>query len=352
MTEFPGLRAGFRLAEGPATSGSLGKGAWSTSGPALWAASLPRGPQDGSGVVAVAHGSRSGIEEGLYGGRLLFERVIVTPRVREAGFVLSEQAWTVDVWNTHRRLPRTLSSIQITGGSGLAIGGTSPREFGSMQAVQYTATLGMEGPALVDNVVVWVFAGVSGTDLRVTGSRLTLFSARIDWNEPFHENLGWKTTVLTAYSGAEQRAGLRTRPRVALSFRVATTTPRENAALEALVHGWQARVFGVPVWPERSQLLADAATGATVLQVDTQDRPSVEAGGLVALWRDPFTWKAFSVVSVSTGTVTLATRLTEDWPAGSWVLPVRRGRLLDEQALGRPTNWLRDGTFTFSCEAL
>lgn len=351
MTEFPGRLSGLRLAEGPATSTNLAKGAWSTSGPRCFGGT-PRGPLAGSGVVEVAHVPAAGIEEGLYAGRLLFERVIVTPRSRDAGFVLSEQSWVVDVWNTHRRLPRTLSEIQITGGSGLAIVGPSPRLFGSMQAVQYTATLGMEGPALVDNVVVWVFAGVAGTDLHVTGSRLTLFSPRPCWSEPFREVLGWKTTVLTAYSRAEQRASLRTRPRVGLAFRVASTTAREAAALEALLHGWQARVFGVPVWPEKSALLAAAATGSNVLQVSTQDRPSFEVGGLVALWRDPFTWKAFSVSAVSAGSVTLATQLTEDWAAGAWVVPVRRGRLLQEQALGRPTNWLRDGNFSFSCEAL
>ena len=353
MATLPGFLPAWELRGfPPVLSADLDQHSASFGGGALGSPGAP-GALAGGGVVALVSQGLAGSEAPMFGGEL-FEKVLVLPRTKDVGFLLSAVVWDVEVWNTHRREARALTGITVTGSGGLQVTGGlgDTATFGPGQSSIYLATLAGQGDATIATVATWSFTGETGADMAVTGTRLTLFSPRCDWSEPFREVLGWKTTVLTAYSRAEQRASLRTRPRVGLAFRVASTTAREAAALEALLHGWQARVFGVPVWPEKSALLASAATGSNVLQASTQDRPSFEVGGLVALWRDPFTWKAFSVSAVSAGSVTLATQLTEDWAAGAWVVPVRRGRLLQEQALGRPTNWLRDGNFSFSCEAL
>lgn len=354
MTEFPGLRAGLRLAEGPATSGSLGKGAWSTSGPLLWAASLPRGPQGGSGVVAVAHGPQPGIEEGLYGGRLLFERVIVTPRSRDAGFVLSEQRWVVDVWNTHRRLPRTLSSIQITGAGGLQVSGGlgSAANFGPGQSSIYLATLAGQGDPTIQATATWNFTGETGADMTVTGTRITVFSPEIDWSDGFTETIEFLTSVLASTSGAEQRIQLRTKPRYGAAFRVLTLEAQDSAALDALLFGWQGRVFGVPWWMDASVLTAQANPGDTTLQVDTTARASYQAGGLVMLWRDQHTWEAMGVLAVSSGSVSLSSQVVGTWPAGALVVPLKRGRMSDMVDVDGPTNWASVFQVSFECEVV
>lgn len=354
MATLPGFLLGWELRGFPPVmsadldqhSASFGGGLLGTA-PALGAVSSP-GP-----VALVSHGL-DGIGAPMFGGLELFEKVLVLPRTKAVGFVLSPMSWDVEVWNTHRREARALTALTLAGSGGLQVtgglGGTAT--FGPGQSSIYLATLAGQGDATIATVATWSFTGETGADMTVTGTRLTLFSPRCDWSEPFRERLGWLSTVLTSYAGAEQRTALRTEPRVTVTFRVTTTTPRETAALEALLFGWQARTFGVPLWPQKSPLLAPAAPGDFSLQVDSTLRPGFRAGGLVALWTSPHTWAAFQVARIDGATLHLESQVLEDWPAGAWAVPVLRGGLLTEQQLGRPVNWLTASLFEFSCEAV
>ena len=311
------------------------------------------GAAGGSGVVGLVSQVLQGQEAPMFGGEL-FEKILVLPREKDAGFVISPTAWDVEVWNSHRGQARILAAVGIAGPGGLSLSGGlgTSATFGPGRSSIYLATLAGVGDATIRSVATWHFTGESGADMTVTGTRLTLFSPRCDWSEPPRERLSWLTTVLTSYEKSEQRAALRQEPRVTLVFRVVTTTPRETAALETLLFGWQARTFGVPLWPQKSPLLAPAAPGDLSLQVDSTLRPGFLAGGLVALWADPHTWRAFQVNRIEGSTLHLESQVLEDWPAGTWVVPVLRGGLLADQQLGRPANWVSAGLFEFSCEAV
>lgn len=336
----------------PVLSADLDQHSASFGGGVLGSPGAP-GALAGTGVVALVSQGLAGSEAPMFGGEL-FEKVLVLPRAHDAGFVLSPTAWDVEVWNTHRREARALTGITVTGSGGLQVTGGlgDTATFGPGQSSIYLATLAGQGDATIQATATWNFTGETGADMTVAGTRLTLFSPRCDWSEPFRERLGWLSTVLTSYAGAEQRAALRTEPRVTVTFRVTATTPRETAALETLLFGWQARTFGVPLWPQKSPLLAPAAPGDLSLQVDSTLRPGFKAGGLVALWTNPHTWRAFQVARIEGATLHLERQVIEAWPAGAWVVPVLRGGLLTEQQLGRPVNWLTASLFEFSCEAV
>ncbi len=283
-------------------------------------------------------------------GADLWDRIIVTPRTKDVGFVLSDQAWPVQVWNTFKRPSLQLTTIAITGPGGVTVQGPTTMVFYPNQAQSYNLVLAAAGDATVANLVTWSFAGVAGADLTITGSRITVFPHRPDWSEPPREGLSWLTEVLPGYDRTEQRRSLRQRPRHTLTYRVQTTDPLETATLEALLYGWQARKFGAPVWPEAALLLAAISPGATSLLSDTTDRPNLEAGGMVMVWSDFATWEAFKVASVAAGLITLGSQVTKPWAAGARVVPLRLARFGGEQALGRPANWLTSGTFVFTCE--
>src|SRR5260370_25828911 len=63
--------------------------------------------------VSVAHRSISGQRVQTFGGQL-FEKVIVIPRVKALGFVLTATQFAVAVWNTFRDSNHTLQSIPTT----------------------------------------------------------------------------------------------------------------------------------------------------------------------------------------------------------------------------------------------
>lgn len=336
----------------PVLSADLGQHTPSFGGGAL-GSSFDGGAVSGSGVVSLVTAELTGEPVTMFGGEL-FEKVIIVPREKNVGFVLSTVVFSIEVWNTYLREAKALASISIGGVGGLQITGgiSAPGIFGPGRGATYTATLGTDGDATIANIVEFVFAGESGTETIVTGSRLTVFSPEIDWSEGFEETIAYLTDIIPAYSGHEQRIQLRTLPRFGASFRVLTATKRDTAWLDALISGWQARVYGVPWWMDASPLVANAAPGTLTLQVDTTNRASFEAGGLVMLWRDQHTWEALQVLAKSDSTVTLVSETVKSWSAGDLVVPIKRGRMSEMVPIARETSGVASMRATFACEVV
>jgi hypothetical protein len=288
-------------------------------------------------------------------GSELFEKVIITPREKKLGFVLSANLFTVDVWNTFRETLRTMVRIDIAGGGGTLIDNPFgvPLVFGAMQSRQFQATVPQDGDAQIQNMVIFVFSGIGGTDLLVTGTRITVFSPDPDWAEPIRERAEYLTEIMNAYADKEQRVQLRKNPRTRLRYKVLTLDVRDTAALHALLWGWQGRIYGVPFWPDAQPLLANVSIGATLIQVDTALR-RFTAGGLMMLWRDMHTVEALSIQSVAAGSITLTAPTTQSWSADgrTYVVPLLTGRLPDEASVSRMNNSVAELDAEFECEVI
>lgn len=317
----------------------------------LWLFGLPRFGTWAFTLGAMVGGARPTTRMESFGD-LLFDRVLVIPRTSSFPSVVSDIVYSTEVWNASRNREYALTSISRSGDAGVSAQGPTAMSYGPGQSQLYTITVSGQGASRLSATVTWSFTGVVGADQVIDGSRLVAFSPAMDWSEPFREVIADKTDVLKGRSRAEQRRPLRTHPRYAATYRVVTITPLDTAFLESLVQGWQGKIYGVPWWPEQSFLDADVAAGGFVLPVDTTDRPSFEAGGLALIWRDARTWEAATVESLTTGSITLTTALVQGWSAGCKVVPLRRGRLLTDQTLGRPTNWVSAGSFSFTCEGV
>jgi hypothetical protein len=317
-------------------------------GPTLVFASDPRGSSVPGAPQFVSWGT-VGAAYGLFGD-YWFDRIIVLPRIVGVGSVLSLRIFTAEVWSTFRDRQQALAAISITGSGGLQVAGPAAMTFNPGQSQIYTLTLESAGDPVINNLVTWTFSGLGGADCLVTGSRVLLFPFAMDWTEPFSETISFKTSVLPAYNTEEQRIQRRHMPRYTLAFRVVPLSPIESAYLDALLTGCMDRPFGVPVWPEQSVLTAPAAIGDTSLQADLTNRPSFEEGGFVMVRGDSFTVEAFQITTISGNNLGLASPATKAWSLGTRIVPIRRGWLLDDPSLGRPTNWLSAASYTFSCE--
>ena len=304
----------------------------------------------GHHAMTTTHWREAGV---LTPQNLLWNKILLQPSGMGAGFVLSDVDFAIEVWSTFRDSAKTLTSISTTGPGNLAL--TDPYGVVAYQPGQsrlYPASLPGLGDLSIDSRTEFTFSDAPGARFVATGTRITVFSHRPDWSEPWKETASYLTEILPAYNGTEQRRALRTRSRLACTYRVLTTSPIESMALETLVYGWQARQYGVPWWPETTLLIAPVAAGGRVLPCTTRDRPSFTEGGMVLIWADYDQWEAFQVVAVGSDAVEIGAALTRNWPAGSRVVPLRRGRLGAEQGLDRPTNWLTAGSFTFTCESV
>jgi len=354
MATLPGFLPGWELRGFPPVmsadldqhSASFGGGLLGTT-PAHGSVSSP-------GPVALVSEALGGIEAPMFGWSELFGKVLVIPRSKDVGFLLSSVVWDVEVWNTDMLASKALTNITISGAGGLQVSGGlgSAANFGPGQSSIYTASLSTDGDSTIANLATWEFTGETGADMTVTGTRITVFSPEIDWSDGFTETIEFLTSVLASTSGAEQRIQLRTKPRYGAAFRVLTLEAQDSAALDALLFGWQGRVFGVPWWMDASVLTAQANPGDTTLQVDTTARASYQAGGLVMLWRDQHTWEAMGVLAVSSGSVSLSSQVVGTWPAGALVVPLKRGRMSDMVDVDGPTNWASVFQVSFECEVV
>lgn len=356
MANFSGnVTPGPVSAQHPGASVSLSQHTFGRSGyPALGlAGSQPSGPITRNQIVELALAYAGNLTPMT--GAELFEKVIVTPREKKLGFVLSTNLFSVDVWNTFRETLKTMTQIQIQGGGGTLIDNPFgvPLVFGAMQSRSFQATVPQDGDAQIQNTVIFVFTGISGADLVVTGTRITVFSPDPDWDEPFRERTEYLTQIMNAYADKEQRVQLRTNPRTRLRFKVLTLDVRDTATLHALLWGWQGRIYGVPFWPDAQPLLANVSIGATVIQVNTTLRKFV-AGGLMMLWRDMHTVEALSIQSVGAGSITLTAPTTAAWIADgrTYVVPLLTGRLPDEVGVPRMNNTVAELDAEFECEVV
>ncbi len=288
----------------------------------------------------------------MYGGEL-FEKIIVTPRTKDLGFVLSTVLFDIDVWNTFRNALQEMTAIDITGSGGLIVTNPFglPLSFAAVQSRTFEGQMPQAGDAQILNTAVFVFTGISGTDLLVEGTRLVVFSPDADWGEPIRERSQYLTLIVEAHSQKEQRAQLRVTPRPILTYRVLTLTRKDTAALDALLWGWQAKIYGVPMWMDAQPLLADAPPDSTVLQVSTTFR-RFQAGGLMMFWRDMHTHEALKILSLLSGSITLTSPTIQNWLADgrTYVVPLLMGRLPSELTVRRPNNQSAELEAQFVCE--
>jgi hypothetical protein len=285
----------------------------------------------------------------------LFERIIVIPRVKAIGFVLSSTQFPVEVWNTFHDANEDLQSISTTGPGGVTISNpfTLPKTIGPQGSIIFQAIVPAAGDVNILEDIVFVFSGITGTDMAVTGSRILVFSVAPDWAEGIEERIEYLTNVLTAYDDSEQRRSLRAYARRGLRFRAKALDPRTAAGMEALIWGWQHQPYGVPFWADQQQLAADVSAGSFVLQVNTVDR-LFAAGGLLMIWQDVFTFEALTILSLTSTTVTLSAPTQFAWKAGagSLIVPLFLGRCANGLELSRLWSGGDELEIEFAGEAL
>lgn len=271
-------------------------------------------------AVSISHRSLTGAIEELFGGRL-FERVIVLPRVKALGYVITATQFPVEVWNTFRNSNQTLTAIAITGSGGLTLADPhgEPLAFGALDSYVYQATVPSAGSVSIGQSIVFAFPGIAGTDVQIAGSRITVFSIPPDWASGVKESISFLTDVFKSYSDNEQRRALRQMPRRGLKYRATALTARDAAGMESLLWGWLAQPYAVPWWQDATALTDDTPAGSFSIPCDTTDR-QFAAGGIVIVWLDEYTFEAIVIESVAPDHVTTAAPTEFNWIAGASIL--------------------------------
>ena len=274
-----------------------------------------------------------------------YHRVHLLPGRMALGNLLSTQIRQVEVWNAHFA-PKTLSAIigQNNGGLTLAAPVNPPTTYGMLESRLHNLSIGLDGPPVIEASFIFQFPGEAPT-LSVTGRRVVVFGIAPDWSDGWLERLMWATDVLTARDGTEQRIRLRSQPRRSLEFSLLAAGD-DTALLDVLLSAWQARVYALPVWPDKSRLSSRVNAGSTVIPVAT---PHLEyaADGLLVIGTDSRNTEAAEILSVASHAVTLKQPLLQTWPAGAFVVPAQTARLRMKQGVARVTESIARSRLVF-----
>lgn len=166
-------------------------------------------------------------------------------------------------------------------------------------------------------------------------------------NGPVIERLVWRTSVLTAYQGDEQRARVARYPRRSFEYAV-MLQGRDRREAENRLQTRQGGRYGIPVWMDSLPLTSAVSAGVSTLAIDTSTR-DYAAGGRVLLWQSPQVFEVANISSVTSSTIGLATPLTTGWPAGTRVAPIRLAYLPPDFRLTRYTGDASTATVQAEC---
>lgn len=254
---------------------------------------------------------------------LLFGHILIIPARLDLGNILTNQTRTLEIANLYLE-GRDWFSVEtdvdgLTFVNAPAFGSPpTPYQIPSLGSFLLQVGISADGPPQIDGTIILGF-DVGDQNVPVTGQRVVLWPFQPQ--PEIMETLQWRTDVLEAYDGTEQRMSLRTTPRQLLQIRYIKFEAVERRA-RALLFDWLARVFAVPLWWEARRTTAPAAIGATTISVSTANA-DFRIGSLAFIYIDDETFEAVEVAAVGANSLTLASQLTIAYPTGSLVMPAR-----------------------------
>jgi hypothetical protein len=144
------------------------------------------------------------------------------------------------------------------------------------------------------------------------------------------EALEFRTDILTAWDGTEQRIRLREAPRQSFEMEV-WATGAARSRLDLLLAGYHGWTYLLPVWPEQAALSSLLSAGSGVVPITTT-AGDYRVGSQALLWSSCDDYEAVEISEVWADALILdgATTTSRDYPAGSLVLPLREARLLEQ----------------------
>ncbi|MEE8551594.1 MAG: hypothetical protein V3T08_10115 [Gemmatimonadota bacterium] len=318
-------------------------GAIPAASPTIFATNVPKPPGP-----AIGTSSSLGVLSGVICGGFeeqLYDRIHLIPGSFLLGNVLSEESRDFEVWNAFRRVSQTLAVINQIGTVGLTLVEPSspPLVFPPLASFDYSIIIGTDGPAAIDASYEFDFT-IQAPTLLVTGTRVVTFAHCPQ--RPIREGLEFKTNILEAYGGGEQRIRVRKLPRQQFEYRYLLADQFERAFALNAIAGFHGRPFAIPVFIFLRSLLADAAINDTVIQVDTTNADFRDSTAtdprLIILWRDFNDFEIAQVAQggIAPGSITLERPLDKAHDAvDTIVMPVQIMLGRDPAEFGRsPTN--------------
>jgi hypothetical protein len=264
-----------------------------------------------------------------------FFRIHILPNNLSLGNVVSNEIFTIGVWNAWLATAQTLDSIVGFDAGGTTLTGqpAPPLVYQANQQLDYTLAIDPLGPPTIDATYTFTFADGEIVVLSMEGQRITAWALTPDWQTPVEELLGWKTDRLRAWDATEQRRALRIAPRRNVKF--STWMSRQDKQfVENQFFAWGALIWALPIWWDGQYLSVQSNPGDMLVLADTAGRDFV-TNGLAIILTDARTYEVIQLGTVTPTQLNLVRSIVGTWPTGSKLYPVRSARLMNAQRITR-----------------
>lgn len=164
-----------------------------------------------------------------------------------------------------------------------------------------------------------------------------LWTYGCDWQTPVIERFEWKTDVITAYNGSEQRIAVRQYPRRSIEFAFLVGDDRQRRALEAKLWANGAKAWDVPIFPDTVYSTQASLAGSNTIHINTAYCDFAVGNKVVLKSACTDRYLLAEIANVYSNAIVLTAALTDDWDVETAVVPVRPGYLNPNQQITRFT---------------
>ncbi|NRC54130.1 WD40/YVTN/BNR-like repeat-containing protein [Neoaquamicrobium sediminum] len=169
-----------------------------------------------------------------------------------------------------------------------------------------------------------------------------------NWAQPLRESYEFKTDIITSWDGKEQRRAVRFNPRIEIDF-LAHLHGWTKSQLDQFMAARQPRETWLPRFVQFATSTISMPPEATVLAV-SGDTSWLTPGMTVALYDGRGKLESRVVASVGAGTISFTGESMTEFPIGSRISPVYRGRIQVTPKVERLTNDIATMRVQFSVD--
>jgi len=269
---------------------------------------------------------------------LLFGHILVVPSRLQLGNVLTNQTRSVEIANlflsdvTWQTLGTDVQGLTFTNApAGMDDTSSSvPYDIPSFGSFVLQVGISAEGPAVISGDIFFGM-NVEFVTVPVEGRRVVSFHFKP--LAPITEVIEWKTDIITAEAGNEQRVTLRGSPRQQLRMAYMPVEQRSKRRIDGLLFDWIDKIFAVPIWYEATYLTGTIAAGSLSVPCDTSFA-DYRIGSLAMVYLNDEHYDIFEVASIDSNGITSASEIIFDYGVSAQVMPVRQAYA--RTAIGSP----------------
>lgn len=145
------------------------------------------------------------------------------------------------------------------------------------------------------------------------------------------ETLEWKTSILKAFNGTEQRIKSRQSPRQFFKLRFFFDTDKKNSQYEAMLFARQKETWLIPVWSEFVEHSTSINMFDTTISVDTTFA-DYRADSKALIWKSETEYEFVAIASVTDSLLTLDTSysIQSTFTGDKLIMPVRTAYMVSQ----------------------